>query len=60
MHRLPSRVPARIACQTQYYGQVTFMDEVTVAKAVQAANGTRWDSSIISVEAHHKAHLAAK
>jgi hypothetical protein len=38
--------------------QVTFMDEESVEAAVAGANQTRWHSSVIVVEPHHKAHLA--
>jgi hypothetical protein len=38
--------------------QVTFMDEDSVEAAVAGANQTRWQSSVIVVEPHHKAHLA--
>uniref|UniRef100_A0A383VC19 U-box domain-containing protein n=1 Tax=Tetradesmus obliquus TaxID=3088 RepID=A0A383VC19_TETOB len=42
----------------QYFGQVTYMDEDSVEAAVAGANQTRWQSSVIVVEPHHKAHLA--
>jgi hypothetical protein len=34
------------------------MDEDSVEAAVAGANQTRWQSSVIVVEPHHKAHLA--
>ncbi|KAF6256739.1 hypothetical protein COO60DRAFT_85213 [Scenedesmus sp. NREL 46B-D3] len=42
----------------QYFGQVTYLDEDSVVAAVAGANQTRWQSSVIVVEPHHKAHLA--
>lgn len=45
-------------CLLQYFGQVTYMDEESVQVAVDGANQTRWQSSVIVVEPHHRAHLA--
>lgn len=48
--------PPEPACSLQ--PQVTYMDEDSVEAAVAGANQTRWQSSVIVVEPHHKAHLA--
>lgn len=54
----PRALPHRRAPCGQYYGQVMYLDEASVAAAVAGANHTRWASSVILVEPHHKAYLA--